>query len=121
MLKEIVEEQKESVKKEKKIMIVSSSLTGILYLIAIIAYILIGYLANVWHPTWVVFLAPIIISSLVVAIWEKDANKFCYPVFVVAVYILFSSLFGLWHPLWVVFITIPLYYSLLNSKNKLKD
>ena len=101
-------------KENNKLSIVTSALTGTLYLVAIIAYLLVGFLAGIWHPTWLVFLAPIVISSVITAIGDRDANKFCYPVFVVIVYVLFSSLYGLWHPLWVLFITIPLYYSFVK-------
>lgn len=116
----IKEDVCEKAKQNSKLAIITSGLTSILYLVSIIAYLLIGFLAGVWHPTWVIFFAPIVISSLVLAIGKKNAKKFCYPVFVVAVYVLFGSLFGLWHPLWVLFITIPLYYSLISFVRKLK-
>lgn len=110
----------QKVKQTSKLSVITSGLTSILYLVSIIAYLLIGFLAGTWHPTWVIFLAPIVISSLVLAIGERNAKKFCYPVFVVAAYILFGSLFNLWHPLWVLFITVPLYYSLISFARKLK-
>lgn len=106
--------------KPSKLEIVCGLLTGILFIFAIIAYLLIGFLLKVWHPTWVVFLAPIVISSLVMAIGKKKAKKFNYPLFVVMIYILFSSLYGLWHPLWVLFITVPLYYSFIKLIKELK-
>ncbi len=119
-IKEEKEEIIDKVKEHSRIMVITSGLTSILYLVSIIAYLLIGFLTGVWHPTWVIFFAPIIISSFVLAIGKKNAKKFCYPVFVVAVYVLFGSLFTLWHPLWVLFITIPLYYSLISFARKLK-
>lgn len=123
---EIVEEKIDgkdfvkNIKENSRLVVITSGLTSMLYLVSIIAYLLIGFLANIWHPTWVIFFAPIIISSLVLAIGKKNAKKFCYPVFVVAVYVLFGSLFTLWHPLWVLFITIPLYYSFISFVRKLK-
>ena len=107
-------------KKPTKLEIVCGLLTGMLFIVAIIAYLLIGFLMDIWHPSWVVFLAPIVISSLVMAIGKKKANKFNYPFFVVMIYVLFSSLYGLWHPLWVLFITIPLYYSFIKLIKELK-
>ena len=106
--------------KMTKFEIACGILTGTLYLVAIIAYLLIGFLTGIWHPTWVVFLAPLVISSLVLAIGERKAQAFNYPVFVVMVYIVFSSLFALWHPLWVIFITIPIYYSVIKFAKELK-
>ena len=107
-------------RKPTKLEIVCGLLTGILFIVAIIAYLLIGFLLNAWHPTWVIFFAPIVISSLVMAIGKKKAKKFNYPLFVVMIYVLFSSLFGLWHPLWVLFITVPLYYSFIKFIKELK-
>ena len=106
--------------KPTKLEIVCGLLTGTLFIVAIIAYLLIGFLMNVWHPSWVVFLAPIVISSLVMAISKKKAKKFNYPLFVVMIYVLFSSLYGLWHPLWVLFITVPLYYSFIKLIKELR-
>ena len=115
---DVEEEQKEKCdcthKKPTKLEIVCGLFTGILFCVAIITYLLIGFLVGAWHPTWVVFLAPIVITSLVMAIASKSAKKFNYPLFVVLIYVLFSSLFGIWHPLWVLFITIPLYYSFIK-------
>ena len=114
---EVEEEAKDCDSKHQKptkLEIVCGLLTGILFCLAIITYLLVGFLVGVWHPTWVVFLLPIVISSLVMAIGKKSAKKFNYPLLVVFVYVLFSSLFGLWHPLWVLFITIPLYYSFIK-------
>ena len=107
--------------KPTKLEIICGLLSGILFLIAIIAYLLIGFLTNIWHPTWIMFFAPIVISSLVMAIGKKKAKKFNYPFFIVMIYVLFSSLFNLWHPLWVLFITIPLYYSFLKLIKELKN
>lgn len=107
-------------RKPTKLEIVSGLVAGILFIVAIIAYLLIGFLTSMWHPTWVVFFAPVIISSLIVAIGKKKAKKFSYPLLVVAIYVLFSSLYGLWHPLWVLFITIPLYYSFIKLIKELR-
>lgn len=119
-----IEENKEQTdckhKQPSKLEIVAGMLSGVLFLVAIIAYLLIGFLAGIWHPTWVMFLAPIVVSSLVVAIGKKKAVRFNYPIFVVIVYILFSSLFGLWHPLWVLFLTVPLYYSCIKFFKEIK-
>lgn len=122
-VEEIKEDIKENVckrKKLKKLEIVCGLLTAILFTCSIGAYLLIGFLVGVWHPTWLVFIAPIIIVSLVQAIGEKNAKKFNYPALVVLVYILFSSLFNLWHPLWVLFITIPIYYIFIKFIRELK-
>ena len=98
----------------RKSVIVVSSVTGALYLLATIAFLLIGFLTHVWHPTWVLFLAPIVIGSLISAIQHKNANRFNYPVFMVIIFMVFGTLFNIWHPLWIVFVTIPAYYTIIN-------
>ena len=98
----------------RKSVIVVSSVTGALYLLATVAFLLIGFLTHVWHPTWVLFLAPIVIGSLISAIQHKNANRFNYPVFMVILFMVFGTIFGIWHPLWVLFVTIPAYYTIIN-------
>ncbi len=98
----------------RKSVIVVSSVTGALYLLATVAFLLIGFLTHVWHPTWVLFLAPIVIGSLISAIQHKNANRFNYPVFMVVLFMIFGTLFNIWHPLWVLFVTIPAYYAIIN-------
>ena len=107
--------------KPTKIETVSELLTVVLFIVAIITYLLIGFLLGIWHPTWVIFLAPNTISSLVHAIGAKKANKFNYPFLVIIIYILLGSWFNLWHPLWVLFITIPLYYSFFKLMKELRN
>ena len=97
-----------------KSLVVVGSVTGALYLLATIAFLLVGFLAGVWNPTWVVFLAPIVIGSLISAIQHKNPNRFNYPVFMVIIFMVFGTLFGIWHPLWIVFVTIPAYYTIIN-------
>lgn len=36
---------------------VPSKITGVMVFLAVIAFVLIGQLTNVWHPTWLVFMA----------------------------------------------------------------
>ena len=98
----------------RKSVIVVSSVTGALYLLATVAFLLIGFLTHVWHPTWVLFLAPIVIGSLISAIQHKNANRFNYPVFMVVLFMVFGTLFDIWHPLWILFVTIPAYYAIIN-------
>ena len=108
-------------RKPTKFETICGLLTIILLVLATIAYLLVGFLLDIWHPSWIIFGAPIVISSLIVAIGKKKASDFNYPVFVVMIYVLFGSLYNLWHPLWVVFITIPIYYLLIKFVKELKN
>ena len=93
-------------------------LSSLLYLLAVIAFLLIGFLTGVWHPTWVVFLLAIVVDSVFRAIRKKNIQKFNYPIFVTAAYLFFSAMFEIWHPLWVLFLTIPIFYTVVGFFKK---
>lgn len=107
--------ESEKGKKQRKILAFVSSFTA---LGATIAYILLGALGGWWHPAWIIFLAIPVVPSIFEAVFKKNANKFCYPVFATAVFLLLGTLFGLWHPAWVVFLTIPIYYEVVKLLKK---
>ena len=52
---------------------VSARITGIVALACIIAYILIGFLAGIWHPTWLIFFA-VPISGVIVKMFAKGSD-----------------------------------------------
>jgi hypothetical protein len=83
-------------------------------ILAIAAYLVIGFSYNVWHPSWLVFLLIPVWYSLVDAVSRKNARLFLYPVVVVIFYLTGGLVYGIWHPTWVAFITIPVYYSLVS-------
>lgn len=85
-----------------------------LCMIAIVVYIIIGCVYNVWHPGWLIFLLVPIISTLICAVRNRNANLFAYPVLVVLVFLYSGLVNRVWHPAWAVFLTIPLYYSLVG-------
>lgn len=87
-------------------------------LVITVAYIAVGVIFDIWHPTWVAFLAIPVISSLITAIKRRNPHKFAYPVFAAIVFLLLGFLYGLWHPGWVVFLTVPVYYSVFKSSRR---
>ena len=102
---------------------VIGAIEATLFTMAVIAYILLGALCNLWNCAWVLFFVPEIICSLMRAIRKKNAQHFN---------IAFVSLFAfffvcmwipgldahLWHPMWTVFFAIPLYHSTVGAINK---
>ena len=105
---------------------------GALGLACLIAYILLGSLANMWHNAWVLVFVPEIICSILRAIRKRNATQVNMPF--VAIFTFFFVCMvapgleaNLWHPMWVVFLTIPLYYVVVNliknifSKEPVKD
>ena len=94
-----------------------------LFLFALVAYILLGAICNLWYNAWVLFFLPEIVCSLMRAIKGRNAQRFN-----IAFVSLFAFFFvcmcipgldaNLWHPLWVVFFAIPLYHSTVGLINK---
>lgn len=73
-------------------------------IICLIAYLLMGFLANLWHPGWVVFLLVPLVSSIL-----NGSVKIVsvYTILVVIVYLILGFTIDGWHPWWILFLTIP--------------
>ena len=102
--------------KKKKI---NNTITVVISLLISIAYIIIGAVWNIWHPTWILFLFIPLIETIGDAIIKKDANIFAFPVLVTIIYLIMGFYFNLWHPGWVVFLFIPVYYTIIPKKKKI--
>lgn len=88
------------------------SITGLVALLATVAFLLIGFTTGQWHPTWMVFLV-IPIMSIIIDIFTKRqdiAGKVTGIVALLATvgFLLMGFLGGLWHPGWVIFFAIPI-------------
>ena len=83
-------------------------------LIAIVIYIIIGFMYDLWHPGWLIFFLVPIISSAIYAIKENRADYFAYPVLVVWIFLCSGLVKEIWHPTWVLFLTIPVYYEMID-------
>lgn len=83
-------------------------------LFVLIAYLIMGFGFNLWHPGWLIFFAIPVLHSLVQAIRKRNAHMFAFPCLVAPAYLILGFCFRLWHPGWVLFLTIPVYYSLVE-------
>ena len=114
------EEKPEAIKKGKGHIDI---LDSIIFLIATIAFLLLGFLVDgAWAWSWLTFLLAIVISSLANAIEDKRWTHFAYPVLATIIFLFLGLAYpgGLWHPTWIIFITIPVYYSIagaIDTKN----
>ena len=111
----------------KKIDTVSIIVNSVLFTLAIIGYILLGVFwtdkGMGWKCGWILLLFPIVIGSILNAIKEKKFCNFAYPVLIVAIYMVLGFLgdyygFMGWHPFWFLFITVPVYYVIASSIDK---
>ena len=111
-------------KKQDHVMAIIGAFEGLLFVLATVAYILLGSLLGMWYNAWVVFFIPEIIASLARAIRKKNAQHFN-----MAFVSLFAFFFvcmvvpgldaNLWHPMWVVFLAIPVYHTSVEAIHKL--
>ena len=114
-----------NITQDRGIMIINC-IEGALFTLAIVAYILLGVLLNLWACAWVVFFVPEILCSIARAIRKKNAQHFnmaftaCFAFFFVCMMLpaLISGFPVLWHPMWAVFLAIPAYHSIVGSINK---
>ncbi|MDR2166579.1 MAG: helix-turn-helix domain-containing protein [Clostridiales bacterium] len=98
-----------------------------LWLITITAFLLPGFIWNIWHPTWLVFivaaaLTPAIILRTVLS--KPAANKaitfsIAVDLAALAIFLTIGLIFDIWHPTWMVFLiaaAITINAALSNKK-----
>ncbi|MBQ7344341.1 MAG: helix-turn-helix transcriptional regulator [Clostridia bacterium] len=84
-------------------------------IVATIAFLAIGLLADGWYWAWTLFMTIPLYYSLLDSIRKKRFTEFAYPVFTAFLYCLFGMLFTWWHPGWLIFVTIPVYYPIAEG------
>lgn len=91
-------------------------------LVIVIAYVFIGVLSHVWHPTWLIFLLIPAYYEIVSKLDDKKKDESsAYEILkaipltsiVIIVYLAIGFILRLWHPTWLLFLLIPLYYSII--------
>ena len=90
--------------------------TSTLIFAALIAYMLLGFLADLWAAAWVLFLVPFIVTSVIRCIQKRRFTPLAVPLIAVFVYFFVCMWVpgrdaNLWGVMWVVFLGIPLYYA----------
>ena len=114
----VLRPNEEERKRRKKISKIESIVTGSLFVIATVLYVVFGVFFDdvwpyplVWPIGWVMYLFIPMIGSIFQFLKYKKASNFTV-VFVMGSVIAFMILglgFGQWHPGWVVFFSIPLW------------
>ena len=110
---------------------IAQDVYGLAITSALLAYLLIGFLAQIWHPTWILFLGALgagVITDLIgysiynsrirgndtLSFDKQFENSFVYTrsvrvsgyLFILSIiaYIISAAVTGLWHPLWLIFL-----------------
>lgn len=83
-------------------------------IVVAIVYVLVGILAKVWHPTWILFLTIAIYYHFAGACFAKSRKGFMLalpiPEIIVVLFLVLGFCGSLWHPAWILFLLIPVYY-----------
>lgn len=93
---------------------IKSAISGSVFLLSLIAYLVMGFVAKLWHPGWIIFFTPIITDGIADTILKKNPKHFPMPILCVIVFLLLGFLGGWWHPGWIVFLAIPAYYAIVS-------
>ena len=89
--------------------------TGVLFLVATIAYLLVGFLVeDQWGKLWVVFLLPPVLTSVISCVKNRRVSHFLYPLLATIVFLTLGVYADLWHPAWIAFLTIPVFYMIAD-------
>ena len=87
--------------------------------IVVAAYLAIGFLADAWHPTWLMFLTIPVYYEMVamskLKTFRQKANVFPYPILCAILFLCVGFDYGIWHPAWMVFLSVPIYYMVVNA------
>lgn len=89
---------------------------GLIFLIALITFLLLGTIGGYWKWCWLTFLFGFVIGSIFEVINFRRIAAFNYPILALTIY-LFLGLAtpGIWHPTWIIFITIPVFYIIAGT------
>ena len=85
-----------------------------------LVYLAIGFVFNVWHPTWLMFLTVPVYYEMVAMLKKSNWYAFPYPVLVLIAYLCIGVFRDVWHPTWLLFLTIPVYY-IMVAMNRAKS
>ena len=84
---------------------------GLIAVLTAACFIIIGFLTNQWHPTWMIFLlipvCAIIVDMIVEGRDIAGSVTGLVAVLAAGVFLIIGFGFGLWHPGWMIFLVIP--------------
>jgi hypothetical protein len=87
-------------------------IVSLVALLAVTAFLIIGFATDGWSLAWLVFLM-IPITAIITDIIFKKKNVTGLVTGLVALiatiaYMILGFIFGLWHPGWIIFLSIPI-------------
>ena len=97
-------------RKESKWRVIKGKIYAITPIVALGTYLLIGFLAHIWHPTWLIFLAcPLVPMFLSLFDGGKRAKILGFVSALICIaYVAVGFILKIWHPTWIAFFLIPI-------------
>ncbi|MDO4568423.1 MAG: hypothetical protein Q4B99_05615, partial [Clostridia bacterium] len=89
--------------------------------LCVVAFLLMGFLGDLWHPGWLVFLLIPAYYAIVAAAFSRTKRAlFCaaVPLVTVIAYVAIGLITQLWHPTWLIFLAIPAVYCIVLAMPK---
>lgn len=120
-------EHKEKVETEMELRrsTVLKVVSDMLFPLATVLYLIMGFVWDFWHPGWLIFVVAAFLSPILSAVnrpklrpkkqmthigpvvdWDRINAAFCAIVFLVAIpaYLVMGFMWNLWHPGWLIFV-----------------
>ena len=96
---------------------VGRKIMSITPLVCVAAFLVLGFVWDLWHPGWLVFLLiPIVHTILKIKTNKYYAIASIINMLVAFTYVAIGVIFGIWHPTWIMFFIIPISSILIEKK-----
>lgn len=111
--------------KGKKLM----KIVPIISIAVVVVYVLVGFAAKIWHPTWMMFLLIPLLLTVAISLLAGKTKRITalmltssVSLLAVIVYLFAGLVFQMWAVAWIVFLAIPVYAyaAFLFTKGKAK-
>lgn len=60
--------------KRNKSLIIADAVCGIIMLVSVLVYLILGLTINFWHPGWMIIVGAVIVSGIISIIFNARAN-----------------------------------------------
>ena len=101
----------------------------IISIAVVVVYVLVGFAAKIWHPTWMMFLLIPLLLTVAISLLAGKTKRITALMLTSSVslladivYLFAGLVFQMWAVAWIVFLAIPVYAyaAFLFTKGKAK-
>jgi hypothetical protein len=96
----------------------AGNIVGLVALLAVAAFMILGFTTDAWYLAWLVFLA-IPVTAILTDILSKKKDVAglvagLTAMLAIIAYMIMGFIYDLWHPGWIVFLAIPVSSIIVN-------